>query len=126
MSSTSTGAGAERRKAPRFAVTIAAEVADIVAHTIFGARCTDLSASGCFIATSDATEIGSQIAVRLIKGSREFASLARVAYAVGGTGMGVAFATPIASAHAEVLSEWLNEAAAMKIRAETFDSYGGD
>jgi hypothetical protein len=100
-----------RRVAPRYAMVLAAEVTELTSRARLNARTSDVSRSGCYIDTLNPMPAGTQIHVRLIRGTESFETHARVVYASPGLGMGVAFqGEPVASQMA-ILDQWLWEAA---------------
>jgi PilZ domain len=102
---------ANRRVAPRYALSLAAEVIDVASGTKLNVRTSDVSRTGCYIDALNPMRAGSAISIRLQHKSEIFMANGRVAYVSPRLGMGVAFDN-IEPDELARLDRWLAEAAA--------------
>jgi hypothetical protein len=102
---------ADRREAPRFALTLVAEVTELVNSTVLTARSSDVSRSGCYIDTLNPMPPGTQVNVRLRSEGEAFETAARVVYICPGLGMGVTWGMNPAEWQLATLDRWLQKAA---------------
>jgi hypothetical protein len=102
---------ADRRDAPRYALTLVAEVFDPLNSTALSARSSDVSRSGCYIDTLNPLPPGAQIKIQLRCGDEVFETEARVVYLCPGLGMGVHWGTKPAESQFSILDRWLQNAA---------------
>jgi len=105
---TATGSGAERRTAPRYPFSAAAEVIDLKSKARVTGRSSDLGAGGCYVDTISPFAVGTSVSVRLEHNQRTFETSAVVTYALSSMGMGISF-TGTSSEHRAVLRAWIAE-----------------
>jgi hypothetical protein len=106
---------ADRREAPRYAITLAAEVTEVLTSVALGGRSSDVSRTGCYIETLLPPPTGTLIRIQLHSGDEIFETAARVVYVCPGLGMGVHWgANPVEKQFA-VLDRWLQTAAKSKL-----------
>jgi hypothetical protein len=98
----------ERRRSPRFPFIADAEVIEIASDTKFKAKTSDLSFGGCFLDMLNPSPEGTEIQVRISKGSTTFTASGRVVFVFPNMGMGVVF-TSVEDKQRTVLQEWLSE-----------------
>jgi hypothetical protein len=98
----------ERRNAPRYAFSAAAEAVHLQADTRLSGRISDLSVGGCYVDTINPFPIGVDVKIRIVKDNSLFVAQARVVYATGGMGMALMF-TKIEPERRQVLEKWLAE-----------------
>jgi len=114
-------AGAERRIAPRFPFTAAAEVVELQSQTRVAGRSADLGSGGCYIDTMSPCPVGAVVRVRLESNMRQFEAIAVVTYALVSMGMGMSF-TDIKPEHQAVLRDWIAELSGEKPAISEVDS----
>ena len=102
---------ADRRDAPRFALTLVAIVTDSSNSNALNARSSDVSRSGCYIDTLHPLPPGAQVKIQLRSGDEIFETPAKVVYMCPGLGMGVNWGTDLAEKHLAILDRWLQVAA---------------
>ena len=102
---------ADRRDAPRYALTLVAEVTEPVNSTVLSARSSDVSRSGCYIDTLNPLPSGTSVIIQLRSGDAIFETPARVVYVCPGLGMGVHWGTQPPEKQFAVLDRWLQKAA---------------
>jgi hypothetical protein len=102
---------ADRRDAPRYPLTLAAEVIELASGIKALARTSDVSRTGCYIDTLNPSPKGAQILIRLIHGGEIFETQATVMYVSPGLGMGVRFREQVTQDQLTLLDRWLGEAA---------------
>jgi|SRR5271154_2163328 len=100
----------DRRNAPRYSLILAAEITELPSGTKLNARISDLSRSGCYIDTLNPVPMGSEVRVRLTRGSDVFEVTGKVVYVSAGLGMGIAFEEHELSGQLPVLDRWLADA----------------
>jgi hypothetical protein len=100
----------DRRGAPRFALSLVAEITELPSGTKLSARSSDLSRSGCYIDTLNPIPMGSPVRVRLVRGGDAFEALGKIMYVSGGLGMGIAFEEHLPSSQLAILDKWLADA----------------
>lgn len=98
---------ADRRIAPRYAVTLIAEIRDSNGEKKFNARTSDLSRTGCYVDTLTPLPKGSSLRIKLTRKDETFEAACKVMYVSPGLGMGVQFENPLPSQQAAVLDIWL-------------------
>ena len=81
----------ERRRAPRYPVSLEAEVTEVETGAKLSGRTSDVSRLGCYIDTITPSPKGTKIVVRLKHSDEIFQTGAVVIYSSQGLGMGVAF-----------------------------------
>jgi len=96
----------ENRSQMRYSFTASAEVYELRTQTRVVGRCSDLGMGGCYIDTLAPFSVGSVVRIRVENDTREFASMAIVAYAHASMGMGLRF-TDMKPAHRQVLRYWI-------------------
>ncbi len=102
---------ADRRDAPRYALTLVAEVVESLTSVVLNARSSDVSRSGCYIDTLNPMPTGTQVKIQLCSGDEIFETPARVVYVCPGLGMGVHWGANPAEKHLAILDRWLHKAA---------------
>ncbi len=100
----------DRRDAPRYALTLVAEVTEPLNSTVMNARSSDVSRSGCYIDTLNPMPPGTQVRMQLRSGDDVFETPARVVYVCPGLGMGVHWGTTPAEKQFAILDRWLQKA----------------
>jgi len=101
---------ADRRQAPRYALTLVAEVAEPLTSTALNARSSDVSRTGCYIDTLNPMPTGTQVTIQLRSGDEIFETAARVVYVCPGLGMGVHWGANPAEKQLATLDRWLQKA----------------
>jgi PilZ domain len=101
----------DRRDAPRFALTLVAEVTDSISSTALSARSSEVSRGGCYIDTLSPLPPGTQVKIQLRSGDDIFETTARVVYICPGLGMGVHWGSNPQEKHFAILDRWLQKAA---------------
>jgi len=101
---------ADRRDAPRYALTLVAEVFEPLSSTVLNARSSDVSRSGCYIDTLNPLPPGTQVRIQLRSGDDVFETPARVVYVCPGLGMGVHWGTNPQEQQLVNLDRWLQKA----------------
>jgi len=96
----------EKRKAPRYALILAAEVIDVARGTRVSGRTSDVSRLGCYIDTLNPVPRSSEIQLRITRRGEVFEATGRVAYVNPGCGMGVAFVA-VPPEQQAILDAWL-------------------
>jgi len=102
---------ADRRIAPRYPVTLVAEIRDPNGEKKFNARTSDLSRTGCYVDTLTPLPQGSVIRIKLTRRDESFEAAGKVMYVSQGLGMGIQFEDPLPPKQAAVLDIWLKSAA---------------
>jgi len=82
---------AERRGANRHLFIATADVIDVESGTRFSTRTSDLGPGGCFVDILTPFPVGTQVKVRVRKGTTDFETEGSVVYSQTGLGMGIAF-----------------------------------
>jgi len=98
----------ERRSAPRFPFTAAAEIFEVGSQGRVTGRSSDLSPNGCYIDTMSPYTAGAAVRVRLKHGHHEFEAMAAVRYSLLSMGMGLEF-TEVTPENQSVLRRWMAE-----------------
>ena len=98
----------ERRAAPRFPFTAAAEIFEIGSQGRVTGRSSDLSPNGCYIDTMSPYTAGTAVRIRLKHGLHQFEAIAAVRYSLLSMGMGLEF-TEISPENQAVLRRWMAE-----------------
>jgi hypothetical protein len=98
----------ERRNAPRYAFSAAAEVVYLVTDTRLNGRVSDLGAGGCYVDTINPCPVGAEVKIRINRDNASFLAHAQVVYSSGGMGMALMF-TKIEPERLLVLEKWLAE-----------------
>ena len=98
--------GAERRRQVRYVVSATALVIESTSRTRLTGRASDLGLAGCYVDLMSPFPVGSSVLLRLTDEGHSFECEARVAYAMPGMGMGLAF-TKAAKEQVAVLREWV-------------------
>jgi hypothetical protein len=101
----------DRRDAPRYALTLVAEVLEPLNGTVLNARSSDVSRSGCYIDTLNPLPPGTSVKIQLRSGDDVFETQGRVVYVCPGLGMGVHWGTNPQPMHLANLDRWLQKAA---------------
>jgi len=96
----------ERRRAPRYPVSLDAEVTEVETGAKLNGRTSDVSRLGCYIDTINTSPKGTKIVVRLKHSDEIFQTGAVVIYSSQGLGMGVAF-TNFSPDQQALLDGWL-------------------
>ena len=99
-----------QRKVPRFKFIAEAEVTSARNGMCVVARVSELSAQGCYVDTSEAFPLGSQLRLRIRYGGSTCEFGGRVIYTHSGWGMGALF-EEMGQAQRAVLTAWLAELA---------------
>jgi PilZ domain-containing protein len=100
----------EFRKYPRYAIAAQSEVEVSPGNRRVVGEIAVISRSGCFFRASDAILPGLTLLLRVQWRGVKFESWARVAHAVAGNGMGLAFLR-MDDPQTEILHQWLQELA---------------
>jgi hypothetical protein len=115
----------ERRIAPRYPFTTAAEVVDLQTNARVAGRSSDLGLGGCYIDTLAPFAVGTSVRIRLEKDLREFEATGVVTYALVSMGMGLSF-TKIKPEHQTVLKTWVAELSGEKEAIPEFATIGSE
>jgi PilZ domain-containing protein len=99
---------ADRHDAPRYALTLFAEVTEPLNSTVLSVR-SDVSRSGCYIDTLNPLPSGTSVIIQLRSGDAIFETPARVVYVCPGLGMGVHWGTQPPDKQFAVLDRWLQQ-----------------
>jgi hypothetical protein len=102
---------ADRREAPRYALTLVAEVFAPLNSTVLNARSSDVSRGGCYIDSLTPLPPGTPITIQLRSGDDTFETQARVVYICPGLGMGVHWGPRPTEKQFAILDRWLQKAA---------------
>jgi hypothetical protein len=102
---------ANRRGAPRYPLTLVAEITEVSTGIQLHARTSDVSRTGCYVDTLKPFPKGAQVRLRLMSGKESFETNALVVYVSPGLGMGVRFQEDIPQKQLDILDRWLSEAA---------------
>jgi hypothetical protein len=105
----------DRRKAPRYPLTLVVEVTDGVSSVKFTARTSDVSRTGCYIDLLNPLPHGSKLRLRLQNGRESFESEATVKYVSPGLGMGVEFKDDLPAERLALLNRWLANASKVSV-----------
>jgi PilZ domain-containing protein len=100
----------ELRRYPRYAIAATSEAGVLPGERRVDGRVTVISRSGCFFRASDAFLPGITLQVKIQWRGASLESWARVAHAVVGSGMGLAFLR-MGDSQTEILNQWLEELA---------------
>lgn len=98
----------ERRGTPRISMVLAADVIEVPGGAKMSARTADISQTGCYIDTLNPMPQGSRVRLRLTHHQEVFETVATVAYASPGLGMGLKFGE-VSAEQQERLNGWLGE-----------------
>lgn len=101
----------DRRGAARYPLILVAEITELARSSVWSARSSDVSRSGCYVDTLCPSPVGSQVRVRLMRGREVFEAEARVMYVSPGLGMGLMFDQNIPEERLALLDRWLAAAA---------------
>lgn len=99
---------AERRTAPRYALSAAIEVLEPITSTQITGRTFEASLKGCYMRVSKPLRVNTVVQLFIRQENRTFEAWGRVAHVQEGLGMGIAFfkAQP---EHEGVMVGWLSE-----------------
>jgi len=97
------------RRAPRFALLIEVEVMAVSTRERIRSFTSNVSRTGCYVATANPFSNFAQLWVQLTKGGQQIEAEGAVAHATGGQGMGISFET-LHPEHQAILDGWLAEA----------------
>ena len=98
----------ERRAYPRYAFNAAVDILDPRSGVRSNGLMTDIGGGGCYVNSSSPFLKGTELKIRVMKGTASFSAQARVVYASAGVGMGLVF-TVIETDQRRVLERWLAE-----------------
>jgi hypothetical protein len=98
----------ERRRAPRYPFSAAAEILDIVDDSRTRSHVRDLSSGGCYIETSDPLAPGTNVIVEIYTDTEFLETHATVAFREPNQGMGLCFSV-MQPYFATILTKWLTE-----------------
>jgi hypothetical protein len=98
----------ERRSALRHAMILAAEVLELPRGSKLNARTADISRTGCYIDTLNPIPQGSEVRLRLTRGTETFVASGRVVYVSYGLGMGIAY-TKVEDEQLARLERWFSD-----------------
>jgi len=99
---------AKKRAVRRCAFVASAEVTEPSSATRLSARTSELGLGGCYIETLNPFADGTVVQLRIVRDQGVFETKAKVVYAQGNFGMGLAF-TDMARKQRSVLEDWLAE-----------------
>jgi hypothetical protein len=97
----------ERRRAPRTAMVLSAEVIEMPSGSKLLARTCDVSRTGCYVDTLNPITKFSQVRVRLTRSNEIFEATGRVMYASPNLGMGINFES-VPDREQARLDQWLS------------------
>lgn len=97
---------AERRRAPRYPLVLAADAIELPGGAKLTARTADISHTGCYIDTLNPIPEGSRVRLRLTHHDEVLEILGKVSYCAPRLGMGIAF-TEITPEQKAKLDDWL-------------------
>jgi len=100
----------ERRRAPRYPFSAAAEVLDVHDDHRTQTQVRDLSSGGCYLETPDPLPPGTNVLVEIYTEHEFLETHATVAFLVPSQGMGLAFSV-MQPYFADILNKWLTKAA---------------
>jgi hypothetical protein len=104
-----TGAsGSDRRKAPRFGLMAIAELSDPEAARMVTGKLTQISRTGCYVATPKTFAVGTSLKVIVSRDERTFVAKANIIHVQEQMGMGLAFLDPPED-QLKILDSWLAE-----------------
>jgi FKBP-type peptidyl-prolyl cis-trans isomerase 2 len=98
----------ERRKSPRFALTVAATVSEPFNPSEMTGRLADISRTGCYVDTVHPLAPGMHVKIRLRVEDELFETLAKVIHVHAKRGMGLNWGTNPQDHNLEVLNRWLH------------------
>jgi hypothetical protein len=101
--------GTERRVAPRFALSLVADISEPFNSTELGVHLSNASRTGCYIDTLQPLAPGMHVKIRLRKDDELFETLAKVIHNSPHRGMGLHWGTHPQSKHLTVLDHWLSQ-----------------
>ncbi|HTT33407.1 MAG TPA: PilZ domain-containing protein [Methylomirabilota bacterium] len=106
---------ADRRRAPRYALIVLADITELTTGAKLHARTSDMSRTGCYIDTLKPLAKGSSIHVCFAHRGETVESNAKVVYVNAGLGMGIQFEEAISEDQWAVLDRWLEHAAHLPV-----------
>jgi hypothetical protein len=98
----------ERRKVPRYSLSMDTEVEECRSQTIINGRMTDLGMGGCYIDTLSVFPVGTDVVVRILRDDVNFEAHGNVIYGKQGMGMGLGF-KELTRAQQQQLYHWVEE-----------------
>jgi hypothetical protein len=102
---------AERRCVPRYPYSAITDVFEPVTRTSLKGRTTEISTRGCYVELSNPLPKNTVFQLRIHQNAGTFETWGRVAYALEGQGMGVAFLLT-APEHEKIIVAWIAEISA--------------
>lgn len=99
----------ERRRSPRFPFIASAEVLEENNGSQLDARISDISATGCYVDTTNPLPGGTPVRLKIFNETQSFEASAMVAYSVVHLGMGLSF-SEVQPSSRDVLQTWLTAA----------------
>jgi hypothetical protein len=94
---------------PRYPFIAIAEIIHPESGGILGSRVAKISLNGCFVETTKALPVGSEVVIKIFAESECFAATAKVVYANSNSGVGLAF-REVPAKSAALLRQWLLKA----------------
>jgi PilZ domain len=104
----SAASGSDRRKAPRYGLMAIAELTDPEAAKLVSGDLTQISRTGCYVATPKTFAVGTPVKVIVSRDERTFVARASVIHTQEQMGMGLAFLDPPED-QLRILDSWLTE-----------------
>lgn len=101
----------ELRRARRYSLTAAVEIADLGTGVCIRARTSDLSLVGCYIDTLNPLPPGTHVKISITHENETFTGAGTVVYSASNMGMGIKFLKSQHDQQSEsVLQQWLRKA----------------
>jgi hypothetical protein len=100
---------ADRRHFPRYPFVAYSEVTDLKHPDVhMRARTSDLAREGCYVDTITPFDVGTYVAVKIVKNEQRLLVNGRVFYSSAGMGMGIRF-TPLKPGERHLIERWIIE-----------------
>jgi hypothetical protein len=94
------------QRSPRYPFIAIAEIIHPESGGILGSRVAKISRNGCFVDTTKALPVGTEVVIKIFAESECFAATAMVVYANSNSGVGLAF-REVPPKSAALLRQWL-------------------
>jgi hypothetical protein len=96
-------------RSPRYPFIAIAEIIHPESGGILGSRMAKIGLNGCFVETTKALPVGSEVVIKIFAESECFAATAKVVYANSNSGVGLAF-REVPAKSAALFRQWLLKA----------------
>jgi hypothetical protein len=97
------------QRSPRYPFIAIAEIIHPESGGILGSQVTKISLNGCFVNTTKALPVGTEVVIKIFAESECFAATAMVVYANSNSGVGLGF-REVPPKSAALLRQWLLKA----------------